>query len=149
MAELIATVEATAPANSFSIANALNAFQDGIVFQITGFRYNILKFSDNTSSKPFPVFTTNLSGDTCLAIIPLMRNRANADGEIVEPDGTFNLEVKNIILDNKGLSNDKLLPLLVDKLKNRDLIVRNKRFSAKSKDGTTYATAMINIDFKL
>lgn len=149
MAELIATVEATAPANSFSIANALNAFQDGIVFQITGFRYNILKFSDNTSSKPFPVFTTNLSGDTCLAIIPLMRNRVNADGEIVEPDGTFNLEVKNIILDNKGLSNDKLLPLLVDKLKNRDLIVRNKRFSAKSKDGITYATAMINIDFKL
>ena len=149
MAELIATVEATAPANSFSIANALNAFQDGIIFQITGFRYNILKFSDNTSSKPFPVFTTNLSGDTCLAIIPLMRNRVNADGEIVEPDGTFNLEVKNIILDNKGLSNDKLLPLLVDKLKNRDLIVRNKRFSAKSKDGTTYATAMINTDFKL
>lgn len=149
MAELIATVEATAPANSFSIANSLNAFQDGIIFQITGFRYNILKFSDNTSSKPFPVFTTNLSGDTCLAIIPLMRNRANADGEIVEPDGTFNLEVKNIILDNKGLSNDKLLPLLVDKLKNRDLIVRNKRFSAKSKDGVVYATAMINIDFKL
>lgn len=149
MAELIATVEATAPANSFSIANSLNAFQDGIVFQITGFRYNILKFSDNTSSKPFPVFTTNLSGDTCLAIIPLMRNRVNADGEVVEPDGTFNLEVKNLILDNKGLSNDKLLPLLVDKLKNRDLIVRNKRFSAKSKDGVVYATAMINIDFKL
>lgn len=149
MAELIATVEATAPANSFSIANALNAFQDGIVFQITGFRYNILKFSDNTSSKPFPVFTTNLSGDTCLAIIPLMRNRVNADGEVVEPDGTFNLEVKNLILSNKGLSNDKILPLLVDKLKNRDLIVRNKRFSAKSKDGVVYATAMINIDFKL
>ena len=149
MAELIATVEAQAPSTSFSISNALNAFQDGTVFQVTGFRYNILKFSDNTSSKPFPVFTTNLSGDTCLAIIPLMRNRANADGEVVSPDGTFNLEVKDIIINNKGLSNDKLLPLLVDKLKNRDLIVRNKYFTAKSKDSSVYATMMINIDFKL
>ncbi len=153
MAEL--TGFQTASQSEIESANKLNTltrgtspFQQGVVLTVTGFSYEKAEIDGKVAAdaKPQPVLTTSLGS---LFVKPLTRSVVKADGTILAHQGTFNTFVRDTIASNPTKNDGELLQLIVDGCKDKRLIVERVPYSAKSKDGRTYATSLVDFHFKV
>lgn len=153
MAEL--TGFRTASQSEIESANKLNTlsrgtspFQQGVAFTISGFSYEKAEIDGKVAAdaKPQPVLVTSIGS---LFVKPLGRNAVKADGTILEHKGSFNAFVRGIIASNPDKNDGQLLQLIVDGCQGKTLLVDRVPYSAKSKDGRTYATSMVDINFKV
>ena len=153
MAEL--TGFRTASQSEIENANKLNTlsrgtspYQQGVTFTVTGYSYEKAEIDGKVAAdaRPQPVLVTSLGS---LFVKPLNRNAVKADGSVLEHKGTFNAFVRDTIASNPTKNDGELLQLIVDGCKDKTLLVERVPYSAKSKDGRTYATSMVDIHFKV
>ena len=153
MAEL--TGFQTASQSEIESANKLNTlsrgtspFQQGVAFTVSGFSYEKAEIDGKVAAdaKPQPVLVTSIGS---LFVKPLNRNAVKADGSVLEHKGTFNAFVRETIASNPTKNDGQLLQLIVDGCQGKTLLVDRIPYSAKSKDGRTYATSMVDINFKV
>lgn len=153
MAEL--TGFQTASQSEIESANKLNTlsrgtspFQQGVAFTVSGFSYEKAEIDGKVAAdaKPQPVLKTSIGS---LFVKPLNRNAVKADGSVLEHKGTFNAFVRETIASNPDKNDGQLLQLIVDGCQGKTLLVDRIPYSAKSKDGRTYATSMVDINFKV
>ena len=133
---------------SNSLSSGTSPFQRNVVFTITGYRYECLQVNgkDKSDAKPQPVLVTSVGS---LFVKSLNRNAVKADGSVLEHKGTFNAFVRETIASNPDKNDGQLLQLIVDGCAGKTLLVDRIPYSAKSKDGRTYATSMVDINFKV
>ena len=136
---------------SRSIALGSSPFTDGRLFVVTG--YNFVKLEQNgvvSKDAPMcPVLTTNIGN---LFVSTIVRSKVDAKGNVLEPNGTFNKGVKEIIASNPNKTNGEILQAIVDKYAFKNWIkVTRQQYMAKSKDGREYAAFLVvlNIDEEL
>lgn len=157
MAELTGFVTATqdeiAKANaSSSISRGNSPFQHGTVFTVSGFSYEKAETYDaqtkktTVSDRVQPVLTTNLGS---LFLNTLLRGKVDAEGKVLEPSGTFNAFARETIASMPGKSNGEILSAIVAGCQGKSLLVERVPYSAKSRDGRTYAASLVNIHFKV
>ena len=77
----------------------------------------------------------------------LTRSRADADGHVLEPDGTFNAFVHKTIAENSTKTNGEILTAIVKGCENKQLIVERVPYVGLSKDGRRFATSLVKINF--
>lgn len=132
---------------SFTISMGNSPFQHGVVFRVDGFTYkqaqNDGKVDPNASVNP--VLTTTV-GDMFLSMT--LKARVNADGQVLEPNGSFNKFIKDTIQKNVGKSNGEILNAIVEGCKDKDIIVSRQPYAALSKDGRKFAASLVILDFK-
>lgn len=133
--------------SSFTISMGNSPFQHGVTFTVTGFTYkqaqNDGKVDANASANP--VLTTNV-GDLFLSVI--LRARVTSEGNVLEPQGTFNQFVKRTISKMTGKSNGEILAAIVDGCKDKEVVVKRQPYAAATRDGRTYASSLIVLNFK-
>lgn len=153
MAEL--TGFQTASQSEIESANKLNTlargtspFQQGVALTVSGFSYEKAEIDGKVpaDAKPQPVLVTSVGS---LFVKSLNRSGVKADGSIIEHKGTFNAFVRETIASNPTKNDGELLQLIVDGCKGKTLIVDRVPYSAKSKDGRTYATSLVDFHFKV
>lgn len=117
--------------SSKSLTMGTSPFVTNAKFKIIGFKYEMV---ENSKQNYYPVFDTTLG---TLAVQSLLRTKAvkpYVDKETGEqimsrtPDGTLSHEIRAILAENRGKTNDEVLPILVDKLKDRECIVRLREY---------------------
>lgn len=135
---------------SNSLSSGTSPFQQGVVFTITGYRYECLQVNgkDKSDAKPQPVLVTSVGS---LFVKSLLRSVVKDDGSILEHNGTFNTFVKGVLANpaNKDKNDGQILQLIVDDCKDKQFIVNRVPYSAKAKDGHSYAAALVDVDFKV
>lgn len=131
----------------FSISMGNSPFQRGVIFKVTGFTYkqaqNDGKVDANASVNP--VLTTTV-GDMFLSMT--LKARVNAEGKILEPNGTFNQFIKDTISKMAGKSNGEILTAIVDGCKDKEVVVSRQPYAAMTKDGRKFAASLVVLDFK-
>ena len=132
---------------SFTISMGNSPFQDRVTFKVTGFTYkqaeNDGKVDANASANP--VLTTSV-GDMFLSTA--LKARVNAEGSVLEPNGTFNRFVKDTISKMAGKSNGEILTAIVDGCKDKEVVVSRQPYAAITKDGRKFAASLVILDFK-
>jgi hypothetical protein len=132
---------------SFSISMGNSPFQQGVIFKVTGFTYkqaqNDGKVDANASVNP--VLTTSV-GDMFLSMV--LKARVDAEGKVLEPNGTFNQFVKNIISNMVGKSNGEILTAIVDGCEDKEVFVTRQPYAAMTKDGRKFAASLVILDFR-
>ena len=132
---------------SFTISMGHSPFQQGAVFEVNGFTYkqaeNDGKVDANASANP--VLTTSI-GDMFLSMA--LKARVNAEGSVLEPNGTFNRFIKDTIGANAGKSNGEILKAIVDGCKDKKVVVSRQPYVAITKDGRKFASSLVILDFK-
>lgn len=131
---------------STSISLGNSPFQHNVKFKVTDYGYRKAENDGKVDKDAYtnPVLTTTV-GDLFLSM--LIKARVKANGDIISPNGTFNVFVKDTITANSGKSNGEILKAIVDGCKGKELIVERVPYSAKSKDGREYAASAVNINF--
>lgn len=131
----------------FFISMGNSPFQQGVIFKVTGFTYkqaqNDGKVDDNASVNP--VLTTSV-GDMFLSMT--LKARIDAEGKILEPNGTFNQFIKDIISKMAGKSNGEILTAIIDGCKDKEVVVSRQPYAAMTKDGRKFAASLVVLDFK-
>lgn len=130
---------------SFSISQGNSPFVNGVTFEVNGFGYKEAKTNDGKTTSPSPILETTI-GDLFLTMI--MRSKVNSDGEILEPDGTFNKFVKDTIAKNSNKNNGEILSAIVDECKNKKIKVNREYYSAKSSWGGIVAASIVKLNFE-
>ena len=132
---------------SFTISMGHSPFQQSAVFEVTGFTYKQVENDGTVDAKAFanPVLTTSI-GDMFLSMA--LKARVNAEGAILEPNGTFNRFIKDTISTNAGKSNGEILKAIVDGCKDKKVVVSRQPYAAISKDGRKFAASLVILDFK-
>ena len=132
---------------SFSISMGNSPFQQGVIFKVTGFTYkqaqNDGKVDANASVNPVLVTTV---GDMFLSMA--LKARVDAEGKVLEPNGTFNQFVKDTISKMAGKSNGEILTAIVDGCKDKEVVVSRQPYAAMTKDGRKFAASLVVLDFK-
>ena len=132
---------------SFTISMGNSPFQDRVTFKVTGFTYkqaeNDGKVDANASVNP--VLTTSV-GDMFLSMA--LKARVNAEGSVLEPNGTFNRFVKDTISKMAGKSNGEILTAIVDGCKDKEVVDSRQPYAAITKDGRKFASSLVILDFK-
>lgn len=132
---------------SFSISMGNSPFRNEATFKVTGFTYkqaqNDGKVDANASVNP--VLTTTI-GDMFLSMA--LKARVDAEGKVLEPNGTFNQFIKDTISGMLGKSNGEILTAIVDGCKDKEIFVTRQPYAAITKDGRTFATSLVILDFK-
>lgn len=131
---------------SNSIALGHSPFQHNVRFTVSGFDYKVAQEDGKVDPKARlnPVLTTSV-GDLFLAT--LTRSRVDADGHILEPNGTFNEFVRKTIAENSTKTNGEILTAIVEGCKDKQLIVERVPYVALSKDKRRFAASLIKINF--
>lgn len=133
-----------------TLTRGTSPFQQGVAFTISGYSYEKAELDGKVSSdaKPQPVLLTSVGS---LFVKSLGRNGVKSDGEILEHKGTFNAFVKDILSNpaNRDKNDGQLLQLIVDGCQGKTILVDRIPYSAKSKDGRTYATSLVDLNFKV
>lgn len=133
-----------------TLTRGTSPFQQGVALTITGYSYEKAELDGKVSAdaKPQPVFITSVGS---LFVKSLNRNGVKADGDIIEHKGTFNAFVKEVLSDpaNNDKNDGQLLQLIVDHCQGKTILVDRIPYSAKSKDGRTYATSLVDLNFKV
>ena len=131
---------------SNSIALGHSPFQHNVRFTVSGFDYKVAQEDGKVDPKARlnPVLTTSV-GDLFLAT--LTRSRVDADGHILEPNGTFNEFVHKTIAVNSTTTNGEILTAIVEGCKDKQLIVERVPYAALNKNGVRYAASLIKINF--
>ena len=141
------TTDAAIASKESSLARANSPFQHGVVFNITGYDFVKPIYNDTkaTAEASFiPVLTTTVGN---LFIKMLSRKGVNKDGEIVTHDGAFNAEIAEILSANADKNDGETLTLIVNKYKNKKLVVNRKDYVAINKNGQPYPTSLVDINF--
>lgn len=132
---------------SFSISMGNSPFQQGVIFEVTGFTYkqaqNDGRVDANASVNP--VLTTSV-GDMFLSMA--LKARVDAEGKVLEPNGTFNQFIKDTISKMLGKSNGEILTAIVDGCKDKRIVVSRQPYAAMTKDGRKFAASLVILDFK-
>lgn len=131
---------------SNSIALGHSPFQHNVHFTVGGFDYKVAQEDGKVDPKARlnPVLTTSV-GD--LFLTTLTRSRVDADGHVLEPDGTFNAFIREMIAKNSTKTNGEILTAIVEGCKDKQLIVERVPYVGLSKDGRRFATSLIKINF--
>ena len=131
---------------SNSIALGHSPFQHNVKFTVGGFDYKVPQEDGKVDAKARlnPVLTTSV-GD--LFLTTLTRSRVDADGNVLEPDGTFNAFVRKTIAENSTKTNGEILTAIVKGCENKQLIVERVPYVGLSKDGRRFATSLVKINF--
>lgn len=132
---------------SFSISMGNSPFQDKKEFKVTGFTYKQVENDGKVDPDAFtnPVLETTI-GDMFLSMT--LKARVDAEGKIIEPDGTFNQFIKDTISKNTGKSNGEILTAIVDGCKDKEIVVSRKPYAAATKDGRKFAASLVILNFK-
>ena len=132
---------------SFSISMGNSPFQQGVIFKVTGFTYkqaqNDGRVDANASVNP--VLTTSV-GDMFLSMA--LKARVDAEGNVLEPNGTFNQFIKDTISKMLGKSNGEILTAIVDGCKDKEVFVTRQPYAAMTKDGRKFAASLVILDFR-
>lgn len=133
--------------NSFSISMGNSPFQQGVTFKVTGFTYKQAQNDGKVDANAFtnPVLETTI-GDMFLSMT--LKARVNAEGKILEPNGTFNQFIKDTISKMGGKSNGEILTAIVDGCKDKEVVVSRQPYAAMTKDGRKFAASLVVLDFK-
>lgn len=115
--------------NSKSLTMGTSEFVTGAVFTVTGYDYAPVENSDVF----FPAFTTSLG---ILSVQSLLRAKSvkpftDKDGNLVfsrQPEGTFHDLVRKVLAENRGKTNDEVLPLLVKACEGKKFVVRLREY---------------------
>lgn len=131
----------------FTLTRTQSPFQHGVTFQVTGFAfrkpvYDDIKASENAT--PIPVLTTTV-GD--LFIKMLFRKGIDAEGNIIDHDGSFNKEVSDILATNSTKNDGEILSLIVENCKDKKLVVSRKNFVGINTLNQRYATSIVDINY--
>lgn len=131
-----------------TLTRGTSPFQQGVAFTISGYSYEKAEIDGKVAAdaKPQPVLVTSIGS---LFVKPLRRNAVKADGSILEHKGTFNAFVGEILASNPDKNDGECLQLIVDGCKDKTIIVDRIPYSAKSIDGRTYATSLVDLNFKV
>ena len=131
---------------SNSIALSHSPFQHNVKFTVGGFTYKVAQEDGKVDPKARlnPVLTTSV-GDLFLST--LTRSRVDADGNVLEPNGTFNEFVRKTLSECSAKTNGETLTAIVDGCKDKTLIVERVPYVGLNKNGGRYATSLIKINF--
>lgn len=131
---------------SNSIALGHSPFQHNVRFTVSGFDYKVAQEDGKVDPKARlnPVLTTSV-GDLFLAT--LTRSRVDADGHILEPNGTFNEFVRKTIAENSTKTNGEILTAIVEGCKDKQLIVERVPYVALSRDKRRFAASLVKVNF--
>lgn len=106
---------------------SMNPFVTGARFKVTGYEYTPFD-PDKTDTRFYPSFKTSLGS---LGVKSLVAPRSVVPYKVDDkevtfklPNGTFNQLLRKLLLENAGKTSDEVLPILVDKVKDLDLIVK-------------------------
>lgn len=132
---------------SFSISMGNSPFQDRVTFKVTDFTYKQAENDGKVDAKASvnPVLTTSI-GDMFLSMA--LKMRVDAEGKILEPNGTFNKFIKDTISNNAGKSNGEILTAIVEGCKDKEIVVSRQPYVAVTKDGRKFASSLVILDFK-
>lgn len=132
---------------SFTISMGNSPFQQNAIFKVTGFTYKQAENDGKVDANAFanPVLTTTI-GDMFLSMA--LKARVNAEGSVLEPNGTFNRFIKDTISANTGKSNGEILKAIVDGCKDKEVKVSRQPYAAITKDGRRFAASLVILDFK-
>lgn len=132
---------------SLSISMSNSPFQNGVIFKVTGFTYKQAENDGKVDANAMvnPVLVTTV-GDMFLSMT--LKSRVDADGNVLEPNGTFNQFVRTTISKMAGKTNGEILNAIVDGCKDKEIVVTRKPYSALSKDGRRFGSALVILDFK-
>ena len=132
---------------SFTISMGHSPFQQGAIFEVNGFTYKQAENDGKVDTNAFanPVLTTTI-GDMFLSMA--LKARVNAEGAILEPNGTFNRFIKDTISANAGKSNGEILTAIVDGCKDKEVVVSRQPYVAITKGGRKFASSLVILDFK-
>ena len=88
---------------TFNLSKGISPFQHDVEFTVTGWNMvvPVVDGKKNDKANPIPVLTTT-AGDAFISMI--IKPKITAEGKMVEPNGTFNKMVKEMIVSNKGKS---------------------------------------------
>lgn len=119
-------------------------FQHGVVFTVSGYDYKKPEVDGkvDTDAPTCPVLTTSI-GDLFLSTI--LRPKVNKDGAILEPNGSFNKAVREII--PQKTTNGEILTAIVAAAKDKKVRVTRVPYVGLSKDGRQFPAAIIQLDF--
>lgn len=135
-----------------TLGSSSSPYLHGVELTIVGHDYDFAEIDGKVAkdAKPQPVFKAKIGEDEySLFVRPLMRNAVKSDGTVLKHDGTFNTFVAKTIAENRTLSNGELLSLIVKAVEGKTIVVRRTPYSALSKDGRTYASDLVDYDFKV
>lgn len=132
---------------SFTISMGNSPFQDRVTFKVTDFTYKQAENDGKVDAKASvnPVLTTSI-GDMFLSMA--LKMRVDAEGKILEPNGTFNKFIKDTISNNAGKSNGEILTAIVGGCKDKEIVVSRQPYVAVTKDGRKFASSLVILDFK-
>ena len=132
---------------SLSISMSNSPFQNKVTFKVTGFTYKQAENDGKVDADAMvnPVLTTTV-GDMFLSMT--LKAKVDADGKILEPNGTFNQFIKDTISKNNGKSNGEILNAIVDGCKDKEVVVSRQPYSTISKDERKYVAYMVVLNFK-
>lgn len=132
---------------SFTISMGNSPFKQNAIFKVTGFTYKQVENDGKVDANAFanPVLTTTI-GDMFLSMA--LKARVNAEGSVLEPNGTFNSFIKDTISANTGKSNGEILKAIVDGCKDKEVKVSRQPYAAITKDGRKFAASLVILDFK-
>lgn len=133
-------------AAGFSISNGNSPFIDEAEFEVT--EYTFVQKEENgvvdPKSKATPVLITTIGN---LFLRMLTRRKIAADGSIKEPNGTFNIAVRECIAHNSGKSDGEILTAIIKLCKGKKLAVKRTAFATSGQYGP-FVTDLIEINFK-
>lgn len=132
---------------SFTISMGQSPFQDRVTFKVTGFTYKQAENDGKVGAEASvnPVLVTSV-GDMFLSMA--LKMRVDAEGKILEPNGSFNKFIKDTISTNAGKSNGEILTAIVEGCKDKEVVVSRQPYVAMAKDGRKFASSLVILDFK-
>lgn len=127
-----------------SIRMSNSPFQHGVTFTISGYDYKKPEVDGRVQedAPTCPVLTTSV-GDLFLSTV--LRPKVNKDGAILEPNGSFNRVVREIIL--QKTTNGEILTAIVAASKDKKVRVTRVPYVGLSKDGRQFPAAIVQLDF--
>ncbi len=131
---------------SFDLSNGTSPFQHDVEFTVTGWDMHY-RTEDNRvvqGSRALPILKTTI-GDCFISMI--IKAKVSADRKLVEPSGTFNKKVREIIIDNRGKSTYDILNAICDAAKDKKIRVSREFYPALAKDGREYPGYLVNLNF--
>lgn len=115
-----------------------NPFVAGTKFRLVNHCF-VSPSNDNVADKDvkMPAFDTTLSEP--IRLTELYRPQMTADGKALEKNSAFAKDLVDTLIANRGKSTEEVLRAVVEKFKDKDLIVKSATpFRGKDRDGNEY-----------
>lgn len=118
-------------------------FIDGANITITGYELvNVAIDGTIPENSPFRLVFRSTVGD--IALTMLFKNKVDANGNIVKPQGSFNEFVAGLIKANPAITLKELAEKVVTT--HPRIVVKRGEYPAKTKDGRDYVAATVGFD---